>query len=141
MFQLLIALFHVINFLGPNGPSLTLSFTLTAFHFFLSDILFCVVAAVSRVLRNWTTFFTLRCFLLYTPSPHFVQAPPQPAFFKASLGAGISFLKVAGPLTVVRNIDSTRLFESHSVQQKVLLGRFYHVLKPVAEHLINLLLV
>ena len=45
----------------------------------------------------------------------------QPAFIKAFLGAGTSSLKARGPPTEVRNTDSRPidLFESHSVQQKV----------------------
>ena len=66
-------------------------------------------------------FFTLRRLLPYTPSRHLAQ----PAFIKASLGAGSSFLKVAGPPTEVRNTDLAHLFESHRVQLKVLVGRFH----------------
>ena len=54
-------------------------------------------------------FFTLRRFLPYTPSHHLAQ----PAFIKASLGAGSSSLKVARP----RNTDPTLpicLLESQS---------------------------
>ena len=51
-------------------------------------------------------FFTLSCFLLYTPSQYLVQ----PAFIKASLGAGSSSLKVAGPPIEVWNTDPAHLF-------------------------------
>ena len=51
-------------------------------------------------------FFTLRCFLPYTPSRHLAQ----PNFTKASLGAGSSPLKVTGPPTEVWNTDPTNLF-------------------------------
>ena len=60
-------------------------------------------------------FFTLRFFLSYTLSRHLAQ----PAFIKASL-------EQASPPTEVRNTDlPISLFESHSVQQNVLVGRFY----------------
>ena len=45
-------------------------------------------------------------FLPYAPSRHLAQ----PAFIKASLGAGSSSLKVAGPPTEVRNADPAYLF-------------------------------
>ena len=51
-------------------------------------------------------FFTLKRFLSYAPSRYFAQH----AFIKASLGAGSSALKVAGPLTEVRNTDPAHLF-------------------------------
>ena len=68
-------------------------------------------------------FFTHRCFLPYAPSQHLAQ----PAFIKASLGAGSSSLKVAGPPTEVWNIDPAHLFvwiTQRKVQHKVLIGRF-----------------
>ena len=51
-------------------------------------------------------FFTLRRFLPYTPSQYLAQ----PAFIKASLGAGSFSLKAAGPTTEFRNIDPVDLF-------------------------------
>ena len=67
--------------------------------------------------------FLPRCFLPYAPSQHLAQ----PAFIKASLGAGSSSLKVAGPPTEVWNIDPAHLFvwiTQRKVQHKVLIGRF-----------------
>ena len=85
-------------------------------------------AIVSRVLRIWESFFysqafsTLRRFLPCTPSQHL----EQPAFIKASLGAGSSSLKVAECLTEVRNTDSAHLFVwITQCSVKVLVGRFY----------------
>ena len=52
------------------------------------------------------TFFSLRRFLTYTPSRHLTQ----PAFINASLGAGSSSLKVAGPPTEVGNTHPVHLF-------------------------------
>ena len=48
----------------------------------------------------------LRLFLSYTSSRHLTQ----PAFIKASLEAGSSSLKVAGPPTEVRNTDPANVF-------------------------------
>ena len=70
-------------------------------------------------------FFTHMCFSPYAPLPTFFT---QPAFINASLGAGSSSLKFAGPPTEVRNteqIQPTCLFESYSVQQKLRVSRFY----------------
>lgn len=111
MFSLLIVLFHAFNFLGPNGSSLVLRFTLTAFVLLFCQVFcFCVVAVVPRVLKIWENFFTLRCFVPYNPSTHLVQPPPQTAFIKVSLGAGSSSLKVGGLPTAVRNTYPTDLF-------------------------------
>ena len=52
-------------------------------------------------------FFTHRRFLPYAPSPTFLT---QPAFIKASLGAGSSSLKFAGLHTDPQNTDLAHLF-------------------------------
>ena len=52
-------------------------------------------------------FFTHRHFLPYSPSPHLLI---QPAFIKASLGAGSSSLKFAGHHADPRNTDPSHLF-------------------------------
>ena len=98
MFSLLIAFAHV--------TFLYLDCFMAAF---LSGILF----ASATNLRE--LFFTLWRFL---PSPHLAQ----PAFIKADLGAGSSTLKVVESLSEVRNTDPT---QSHSVQCKILVARFY----------------
>ena len=46
-------------------------------------------------------------FLPYAPSPYFLS---QPAFIKATLGAGSSSLKFAGRYGDPRNTDPTHLF-------------------------------
>ena len=57
----------------------------------------------------------------------------QPVFIKASLRAGSFSLKVVGlALRSETQIRTICLFESHSVQPKLLVGRFYLYVK--AEH-------
>ena len=73
-----------------------------------------------------SAFFTLRRFLPNTTSLHLAQ----PAFIKTSLGAGSSSLKGL-PLRFKRQTRPICLFESHSVQQKVLVGRFYLFFKAL----------
>ena len=51
-------------------------------------------------------FFTLRRFLPYTRS----RLLAQPAFIKASLGAGSSSLMVVGPPTEVQNTEPVHMF-------------------------------
>ena len=69
-----------------------------------------------------STFFTHRRFSPYGPSRQLTQ----PAFIKASLGAGNSSLKVAGPPTEVRNTDPVYLFAwITQCSEKRLVGRFY----------------
>ena len=47
-------------------------------------------------------------------------------FYQGFPGAGSSALKVVtGSPTEIRNIDPAHLFESHSIQQKILVSRFY----------------
>ena len=60
-------------------------------------------------------------FLILHSSRHLAQL----AFIKASLGAGSFSLEVAWLSTEVWNVNLAHLFESHSVQQKVLVDRFY----------------
>ena len=73
------------------------------FHFNLSGPFCYSFTAIATDLR---VLFTLRCFLPYTLSRHLAQ----PNFTKASLGAGSSPLKVAGPPTEVWNTDPADLF-------------------------------
>ena len=71
-------------------------------------------------LREIFFFLPLGVFLPYTLSQHLAQ----PAFIKASLGAGSSSMKVAGPLTEVRNRSGASVCLNHTgVLQKVLVGR------------------
>ena len=75
--------------------------------------------------EHYSEHFLPTCFSPYAPLPTFFT---QPAFINASLGAGSSSLKFAGPPTEVRNteqIQPTCLFESYSVQQKLRVSRFY----------------
>ena len=74
---------------------------LGCFHFHISQVFhFSPFLGVFVLLyREWygfeRAFFTHKRFLPYTPSRHLAQ----PAFIKASMRAGSSSLKVAGPLT------------------------------------------
>ena len=108
MFSLLIPFVHAI-FLYPD----------CLMAVFLSATSF-VSAANLREL-----FFTLWRFLPYTPSLHLAQ----PAFIKAFLKAGSSSLKIVGPPTEVRKTDPN---QSHSVQYKVLVGRFHLCVKAIS---------
>ena len=110
--SLLIALFRVINFLGPHGPTLDLSFTLTAFcSFFARYFVFVLLRLLHREYYGFErAFISLRHFLPCIPSSHLVHAPPQPAFIKGSVGVSTSSLKVAGCPTVAWNTDSAHLF-------------------------------
>ena len=69
--------------------------------------------------------FTLRRFLLYTPSRHLAQQELAPTWFQGFSGSRQFFLEVAGAsqLFFETHIRPICLFASHSVQQKVLLGR------------------
>ena len=102
---------------------------------FCQVLRFCLV--VLRVLWIERPFFNLRRFLPYTLAKHLAQ----PAFMKASLGpaiqpwrlqglpvAGNSALKAAGP-RFKSQTWSMFLFESHSVQPKILVGRFYSCIR------------
>ena len=67
-------------------------------------------------------FFTLWRFLPYPPSRHLTR----PAFIKAFLGAPVLPWRLQGlPLMLKTQTRSVCLFESQSVHQKVLIGRFY----------------
>ena len=102
--------FHVANF----------------FCYFLSGTSF--LCCCTRVLRIWERDFILKHVLPYSPSRHLAQ----PAFIKASLGASSSSLKVSDlPLSFETQTRPICLFESHSVQLKVLVGRFYLCVKAL----------
>ena len=99
---------------------------------FYQELRFCVV--VPRVLQIWEIFFYLQAFFALYSFPHlpkyrkyygsertfFIlkrfltyilsQHLAQPAFIMASLGAGTSSMKVAGPPTEVRNTDPAHIF-------------------------------
>ena len=88
VFSLLIAFFHVTNFVAfLSGTSL---------------LCCCTVSATD--LRG--LFFYSQAFLPYTPSQHLAQS----AFIMASLGVDSSSLKAAGPPTEVRNSEPVYLF-------------------------------
>ena len=94
------------GFSGPWRPPPALSSTPTTF-----DCLFCFIYRERYGFQ--LAFFTHRRFLPYAPS--FLPYPPtlcsfQPAFIKASLGAGICSLKFAGLHTDPRNTDLAHLF-------------------------------
>ena len=65
-----------------------------------------------QTLWFWVGVFCHRCFLLYAPSPTVLT---QPAFIKAFLGAGSSFLKFAGLHTDPWNTDLVHLFDWFTV--------------------------
>ena len=73
-------------------------------------------------------FFTLRRFLPHTPSRNLA-----PAFIKASLGPTVlpSRWFKGFPLRFETQTQPICLFESHSVQQKLLGGRFYLCIKAL----------
>ena len=88
---------HPILYLQPSSSQSDLRH----FHFQLFQYLL-----TERYGFEWA-FFTHRCFLPYAPLPTFLT---QPAFIKASLGAGSSYLKFAGLHTDPRNTDPAHLF-------------------------------
>ena len=104
-------------------------------HFFMSPTFFATFCQVLRfcvVVRACYGFekeiFILKRVLPYSPSRHLAQ----PAFIKASLGASSSSLKVSDlPLSFETQTRPICLFESHSVQLKVLVGRFYLCVKAL----------
>ena len=78
--------------------------------------------------RDFFFFYLWVFFLPYTLSQHLAQ----PAFIKASLGAGSSSLKVAGPPTEVRNRSGASVCLNHTgVLRKVLVGRSYLCVKAL----------
>ena len=80
----------------------------------------CCCTASATDLREH--FFILRCFLPYTSSQHLAQ----PAFIKSSLELAAQPWRLQSlPLRFETQTQGIYLFESHSVQQKVLVGRFY----------------
>ena len=98
--SLLIVFFHVMNFLDPHRPLLTLNFTLTAFHCLLLLgvlSLCCVVTILATDLREH--FLPSDDFLPYT----------LPAF-QCFCEAGSSTSKSAGLHAAVQNIAPTQLF-------------------------------
>ena len=73
-------------------------------------------------------YFTLGNILSYTPPQHLAQ----PAFIKASLGPAVQPWRLhCLPLRFETQTQPIFLFESHSVQQKVLVGRFYLCIKDL----------
>ena len=96
------------GFSGPWRPPPALSSTPTTF-----DCL-CFFIYRERYGFEWA-FFTHRRFLPYAPSPTFLT---QPAFIKASLGAGSSSLKFAGLHTDPQNTDPAHLFVWFTVIHK-----------------------
>ena len=117
-------------------------FKFIIFHFFQSIIWICLAHFLAQLslpclffvtsfcvvvlYREWygfeKAFFTHRRFLLYTPSQHL----SQPSFIKASLGPPALPQRLHGlPLRFETRARPICLFESHSVQQKVLVSRFY----------------
>ena len=86
---------------------------------------------------DWETFFYSQAFFTYTLAKHlaqpaFMKASPRPAIQPWRLQgfpvAGSSAWKAAGPRFETQ-IWSICLFESHSVQPKILVGRFYSCIK------------
>ena len=107
-------------------------FTLTSFLLFFCRILrFCIV--VPHVLRIWEGFFCPQAFFTSHSFPTFnttrcctnlhSRVPCEPAVLPWSCRASQLWFEIQ-----VRPIC---LFESHSVQQKLLLGRFYLCVKAL----------
>ena len=133
--------FHFLresNFLSPKLNFSNVSFKHSCFvfrttpegfsflHAFISSDVFrcfhfcCCCTASATDLREH--FFILRCFLPYTSSQHLAQ----PAFIKSSLELAAQPWRLQSlPLRFETQTQGIYLFESHSVQQKVLVGRFY----------------
>ena len=83
-----------------------------------------VVVVVPRVLRIWESIFYSQVFfyLFYTPSQHLAQPP----FIKSSLELAAQPWRLQSlPLRFETQTQCIYFFESHSVQQKVLVGKFY----------------
>ena len=125
--------FHfVIAFFSGRQLSLLLFVRCT---FFMSPTFFgafCQVLRFCVVVRACYGFekeiFILKRVLPYSLSPHLAQH----AFIKASLGPSSSSLKASDlPLNFETQTRPICLFESHSVQLKVLVGRFYLCVKAL----------
>ena len=87
----------------------------------------CFCVAVPRVLQVWESFFTLRSFLPYNPFRHLAQ----PILSRLPWEMTVLPWRLLGlPLKFKTQTRPIFLFESHSVQQKVLVGRFYLCVKP-----------
>ena len=98
-------------------------FTVTVF---CQVLCFCVV--LLRVLWIWESFFYSPHFLLHTPFWHLAQ----PAFIKASLEPAVQPWMLQGlSLKFKTQNQPICLFESHSILQKVLVGRFYLCIKTL----------
>ena len=115
---------------------LTTYFTIVFECFHFNDFLFrdCFLSDTSllscrtRVRRIWGVFFTLRHFLPYTPSRHLAQ----PVYIEAFLGPAVQSWRLQDlPLRFETQIRPIYLFESHSVQQKILVGRYYLCIKDL----------
>ena len=104
-------------------------------HFFhVTNFFWCFLSGTSFLccLRACYGFekeiFILKRVLPYSLSPHLAQH----AFIKASLGPSSSSLKASDlPLNFETQTRPICLFESHSVQLKVLVGRFYLCVKAL----------
>ena len=87
---------------------------------------FCVV--VSRVLRIWESFFYPQAFFTLQSFPTF----GKPAFIKVPMGPAVLPWRLQGlPLNFETQTRPIYLFESHSIQQKVLVGTFYLCIKDL----------
>ena len=92
-------------------------FYLTLLHIFVT---------APWVLWIWESVFYSQAFLTLSSFPTFGTT----CFYKGFTGAGKISLKVLGPPTEVQNTDLAHLlFESHNVQQKLLVVRFYLCVK------------
>ena len=101
--------------------------------FFYSQALFTfpTFATVPRLLRMWERFFTLREFFLsYTHFPTFGTTCNYQGF-PGSRQFFLAWRLQVLPLRFETQIRPIFLFESHSVQQKVLVGRFYLCVKAL----------
>ena len=121
-----IALFNVNNYLCPNGHLLALSITLIAFYCVLSGSSFCCCCCTANATDLREHFLPSGIF-------HLTLLPPIRCKYHHNLVLSrfpwelVSFpWRLQGlPQSYKTQKWPICLFESHSVQQKLLLGRFY----------------
>ena len=96
MFSLFIALFHLNNFLGPNGHSIALSFTLTAFYCFCQVFYFVLLLLYHECYHECLTEcilpLLLRFFTLH-PFPTFGASTATTSLYQGIGGSQQFFLE------------------------------------------------
>ena len=121
-FFLLIVLFHVTIFLGPNGSSLVLSFTLTTLlgfcYFFVGSFVFVLLLLYHECCGFERAIFILRHSLFYITSPQLMQALPQPALSRFLCEPTVPSWRLQGfPLWFKTKAQPICLFELQNVPQ------------------------